>query len=255
MARDTKSSPGNKGVKDAGNAVDRHEAGDMAEDTALRPGRGWSGGMIYAKDAHEPNVYTGELLQGDISSDSIKSQANEVATGLLESARLKPGQILVLGCSTSEVQGKRIGSHGSTDIARAVLEGVEEALAESGVFLAVQCCEHLNRSLVVEREALDKFNLTEVTVLPVPHAGGATAFTAMKLFKDPAVVESIQAHAGIDIGDTLIGMHLRPVAVPVRMPIKSIGHAHVTVARTRPKLVGGKRAVYDWQDFEARLTK
>lgn len=190
-----------------------------------------------------------------VSLEEIKSQVKEAVKGLLEVARLKPGQILVLGCSTSEIQGKRIGSYGNTEVAAAVLDGVEEALSGTGVRLAVQCCEHLNRALVVERETCEKYNLTEVTVLPVPNAGGATAATALRRFKDPCVVESIQAHAGIDIGDTFIGMHLRPVAVPVRLPIKSIGYAHLTLARTRPKLIGGKRAVYAWDEVEERFGK
>ncbi|MGI6633372.1 MAG: TIGR01440 family protein [Bacillota bacterium] len=185
----------------------------------------------------------------------VKQQAFQVAQSLLEAANLRKGQILVLGCSTSEIQGKRIGSVGSTDVASAVLDGIHEALKGTGVHLAVQCCEHLNRSIVVERDVQEKYNLTEVTVLPVPQAGGATAATALRRFPDPVVVESIQAHAGIDIGDTLIGMHLRPVAVPVRIPQKSVGDAHVTVARTRPRLVGGHRAVYAWDEIEEKYGK
>ncbi len=174
----------------------------------------------------------------------IKGQVASAVKGLLEKAHLKEGQVLVLGCSTSEVQGNRIGSAGSAQVATAILDGVDEALEGTGVHLAVQCCEHLNRCLVIKRDTFEKYNLTEVSVVPVPHAGGATGATALGRLKDPVVVESIQAHAGIDIGDTFIGMHLRPVAVPVRLPLKNIGKAHLTLARTRPKLVGGRRAVY-----------
>ena len=174
----------------------------------------------------------------------LKSQAREAVSGLLKAARLRPGQILVLGCSTSEVQGNRIGSAGSSDIANAILDGVDEALQGTGVYLAVQCCEHLNRALVVERECMEKYNLEEVGVLPHPKAGGSLAVVAYREFKDPVVVETIAAHAGMDIGDTFIGMHLRRVAVPVRSEVKSIGHAHLTMARTRPKLIGGERAQY-----------
>lgn len=180
----------------------------------------------------------------EICLDTIRNQVMEVTRGLLEQANLKPGQILVLGCSTSEVLGKKIGSAGNVEVAQAILDGVREALEGTGVALAVQCCEHLNRALVVERHVMERYNLTEVTVRPVPNAGGSAAAVAWDTFDDPVVVESIQAHAGIDIGDTLIGMHLKPVVVPVRLPIKSIGHAHLTLARTRPKLIGGKRAVY-----------
>ena len=192
---------------------------------------------------------------GVLNLAEVKEQVRTAASGLLEVAKLRPGQVLVLGCSTSEIQGKRIGSTGNTEVAAAVLDGVEEALKGTGVQLAVQCCEHLNRALVVERETQEKYNLTEVTVLPVPHAGGSTASTALKRFSNPVMVESIQAHAGIDIGDTFIGMHLRPVAVPVRLAIRSIGDAHVTMARTRPRLIGGNRAVYAWDEVEEKIGK
>jgi len=187
--------------------------------------------------------------------EEVKRQTREATASLLQVARLKPGQVLVLGCSTSEVLGHRIGSASNVGIAQAILEGIEEALKGTGVHLAVQCCEHLNRALVVEEETVEKYGLTEVTVLPVPHAGGAAAATALRRFKHPVVVESIQAHAGIDIGDTLIGMHLRPVAVPVRSGVKRIGQANLVMARTRPKLIGGKRAVYAWDEVEERFGK
>lgn len=187
--------------------------------------------------------------------ERVKNEAREGVSSLLQVAKLKPGQILVLGCSTSEVLGYRIGSASNMVIAQAILEGVEEALKGTGVHLAVQCCEHLNRALVVEQETQEKYGLTEVTVLPVPHAGGATAAAALRRFKHPVVVESIQAHAGIDIGDTLIGMHLRPVAVPVRSDVKRVGQANLVMARTRPKLIGGKRAVYAWDEVEERFGK
>lgn len=190
-----------------------------------------------------------------LNLSALKRQVKVAVLGLLEVASLRPGQIMVLGCSTSEVKGNRIGSDGSSDVAAAILEGVEEALLGTGVYLAVQCCEHLNRALVVDRELVEKYHLTEVSVLPVPNAGGATAATALKRFKDPAVVETIQAHAGIDIGDTFIGMHLRPVAVPVRLPDIAVGQAHVTMARTRPKLIGGNRAVYVWSEIEDTFGK
>lgn len=192
---------------------------------------------------------------GVLTLAEVKEQVRTAASGLLEVAKLRPGQVLVLGCSTSEIQGKRIGSMGSTEVAAAVLDGVEEVLKGTGVQLAVQCCEHLNRALVVERETQEKYNLTEVTVLPVPHAGGSTAATAVKRFSDPVMVESIQAHAGIDVGDTFIGMHLRPVAVPVRLAIRSVGDAHLTMARTRPRLIGGNRAVYAWDEIEEKVGK
>jgi len=163
---------------------------------------------------------------------------------LLDAANLESGNILVIGCSTSEVLGEKIGTASNMEAAAAIIEGIYPVCCERGLYLAVQCCEHLNRALVVEKECLKKYSLEEVCVHPVPGAGGSTANLAMKTLKDAVVVERIQAHAGLDIGDTFIGMHLKPVAVPVRSAIGKIGQAHLTMARTRPKLIGGERAQY-----------
>lgn len=175
----------------------------------------------------------------------IGRQTAAAAEELLAQARLKPGQVLVVGCSTSEVRGAKIGSAGSEDVAAAILAALHKSCADRGVYLAVQCCEHLNRALVVERPAAERYGWEEVSVAPVPKAGGALAARAMRVFAEPVVVETVLAHAGLDIGSTLIGMHLRRVAVPVRLGQKSVGQAPVTAARTRPKLIGGTRAVYE----------
>lgn len=174
----------------------------------------------------------------------IGKQSREASEGLLAVARLRPGQLLVVGCSTSEVVGRPIGTAGNLEVAHRILEALEEVAGRGGVYLAVQCCEHLNRSLVVEEEAARHYGLEEVLVYPVPGAGGALAGAAMERFRQPVVVAGVAAHAGLDIGDTLIGMHLKPVAVPVRLGLDRIGKAHLTAARTRPRLVGGARAVY-----------
>ena len=174
----------------------------------------------------------------------VTNQVRSALLALLAEARLKPGQIVVVGCSTSEINGKNIGKGSSIDTAKAVLEGLLPTLQQAGLHLAIQCCEHLNRALVVERQCQECYNLEEVSVYPILGAGGGLANQAMKHFTDPVVVESIQAHAGMDIGDTFIGMHLKPVAVPVRGSTKIIGEAHLTMARTRPKLIGGERACY-----------
>ena len=177
--------------------------------------------------------------------DKVKHEAETVLTELLAEAKLKKGEILVIGCSTSEVAGGRIGKDSSAEAAEAIFAAVKPILDEKGIFLAAQCCEHLNRALIVERECLEKYNLPEVCVMPHPHAGGSWATKVWSEFDSPAAVESISAHAGIDIGLTLIGMHLKHVAVPVRLSINKIGCANVTFARTRPKCIGGIRAVYD----------
>ncbi len=191
-------------------------------------------------------------MTGTVDLAAIRARVAAGGQGLLQVARLKPGKILVLGCSTSEVLGSRIGSGGNCDVAVAVLDGLEDAMQGTGLYLAVQCCEHLNRCLAVEREVCEKYNLTEVSVLPVPRAGGAAAAAMFRRMADPVVVESVQAHAGMDIGDTFIGMHLLPVAVPVRLPFDSVGQAHLTLARSRPRLIGGKRATYAHDELDKR---
>lgn len=163
---------------------------------------------------------------------------------LLQRAELERGSILVVGCSTSEVQGQRIGSAGNMEVAEAILQPLLKIAGENHIFLAVQCCEHLNRALVVERTVLKQYRLEQVSVYPIAHAGGSLAALAMDLFQDPVLVEEIRAHAGLDIGHTLIGMHLKPVAIPTRLSINQVGKACLVAARTRPRLVGGMRAVY-----------
>lgn len=175
---------------------------------------------------------------------SLTTKTKDALCGLLNASKLERGMILIVGCSTSEVIGRKIGSASNIDVAEAIMAGLLPVVQEHGVYLAIQCCEHLNRALVVEKECKDRYRLEEVTVIPHQDAGGALAAVAMRRFQDPIVVETISAHAGMDIGDTFIGMHLKRVAVPVRLDIDSIGHAHLTFARTRPKLIGGARAKY-----------
>lgn len=164
---------------------------------------------------------------------------------LLSEANMKPGDLLVVGCSSSEICGGQIGHASSPEIGKAVAEELLAVCREHDICLAAQCCEHLNRALIVERQAAVRDRLTVVNAVPKPKAGGSFACMAYESFRDPVAVEHIRAQAGIDIGDTLIGMHLQDVAVPVRINQKQIGNAHVVCARTRPKFVGGQRAVYD----------
>ncbi|MGI6192488.1 MAG: TIGR01440 family protein [Christensenellales bacterium] len=178
-------------------------------------------------------------------TEKLTSQARAAILALVDVANLKKGQIVVLGCSTSEVRGSKIGSDSSEEIAAAIMAGILPVIKENELYLAVQCCEHLNRAIVVERACAEQYGLDEVNVRPSLHAGGAMATIATTTFDDYCMVERILAHAGIDIGDTLIGMHLRPVAVPVRFAEKRIGEANVVMARTRPKYIGGPRAQYD----------
>jgi TIGR01440 family protein len=172
---------------------------------------------------------------------------DEVGTALGDLEKTMPfdaRHLLVIGCSTSEVHGSRIGTSGSPEIAASIYMALNRVHDRTGVHFAFQCCEHLNRALVLDREVAERKGFDPVTVRPVRHAGGSMATYAYEHLVDPMVVEYIKADGGMDIGDTLIGMHLKPVAVPVRSAIRKIGEANLVMARTRPKLIGGERAVY-----------
>lgn len=177
--------------------------------------------------------------------EQIQTQAHKAAAELLETAKLKEKDLFVVGCSSSEIGGEKIGTHSSTELAQAVLEGIYPLLKERGIFLAAQCCEHLNRAIVLEQEAAEYYRLPIVNAVPQPKAGGSFATAAYAAFRRPVAVERIQAQAGMDIGGTLIGMHLAPVAVPVRLSLNHIGEAVLICARTRPKYIGGERTHYN----------
>ena len=175
--------------------------------------------------------------------EEIRAQSAQAVRELLAAANLQPGSILVVGCSSSEIVGSQIGHGSSLEAAQAVYEGIAPVLREAGVFLAAQCCEHLNRAIILEEEALPA-GAEPVNVIPQPKAGGSFATTCWQRFAHPVALEAIRADAGMDIGDTLIGMHLKVVAVPVRLSLRRIGEANLVCARTRPKYIGGSRAAY-----------
>ncbi len=175
--------------------------------------------------------------------NNLYLQTKALMEELGEKAGLHKGSILVVGCSTSEIVGSEIGTNSCPDAAETVFTAIYEYTQKMGVYLAVQCCEHLNRAIITERDAVP-FSET-VNVVPQPKAGGSMATTAYAHFENPVAVEEIKADAGIDIGFTLIGMHLKKVAVPVRLEHNRIGEATVIAARSRPKFIGGARAVYD----------
>lgn len=177
--------------------------------------------------------------------EEITQQAKLAVTQVLDAAQLESGRLFVVGCSSSEVCGSRIGTNSSLEAAQAVFAGIYPVLQERGIYLAAQCCEHLNRAIIIEREAALKFGYEEVNVVPQPKAGGSFATTAYAAFPHPVAVEEVRADAGMDIGGTLIGMQLRRVAVPVRIEVRQIGEAILLCARTRPKFIGGSRAHYD----------
>lgn len=177
--------------------------------------------------------------------EEIRQQVSEALRRLLEQTVWRKGDFVVIGCSSSEIIGQQIGSVGSLEAAQAVYDGVMEVLGEKGLYLAAQCCEHLNRSLVVEREAADYWRLDEVNAVPQMHAGGSFGTVTYQKMHSPVLVEEVRAVAGMDIGGTLIGMHMKPVAVPVRVGIDHIGEAILILARSRARFVGGERAVYN----------
>lgn len=176
---------------------------------------------------------------------NIYNEAKQAAEELISAAKLEKGDLLVVGCSSSEVIGSKIGSNSSVETAQEIFAGIYEVTQEKGVYLAAQCCEHLNRAIIIEKEAAKKFGYDEVNVVPQPKAGGSFATTAYSRFENPVAVEEVRADAGLDIGGTLIGMHLKRVAVPVRLSVKTIGEANILCARVRPKFIGGERAHYD----------
>lgn len=178
----------------------------------------------------------------------MKDIINSISTALnefIEQTSLKAGDTVVVGCSSSEVLGKTIGKGSSAEVGAAVFGAIYDILNPLGIYVAAQCCEHLNRAIIVERGCANNMRLEIVNVVPFPKAGGSFATAAYDRLQDPVAVETIKADAGIDIGDTLIGMHLKAVAVPVRTSVKSVGEANLVFARTRPKLIGGERARYD----------
>ena len=205
------------------------------------------GSMI--KEAEEKNM----AASGGMSDEhfeqeyfeEIRKTAYQAAAELLAHAHVEAGSLFVVGCSTSELAGRCIGSFSNPGLGKAVFDGIWQAAKEYQVYLAAQCCEHLNRALILEAEAAKKYGYEPVNVVPQPKAGGSFATAAYWGMGCPVAVEHIQAAVGMDIGDTLIGMHLKEVAVPVRIQLRQIGSARVNCVRTRPKFIGGSRAVYD----------
>ena len=176
--------------------------------------------------------------------NTIHTQVKTAAQALLAEAKLTRGDIFVVGCSSSEIAAHTIGRYSSKEVGEKVFNALYKVARKHQIYLAAQCCEHLNRAIIIEEEAAEKYGLEMVNVKPQLKAGGSFSVAAWNNFSAPCAVEKIQAHAGIDIGDTLIGMHLRAVAVPVRTKRNSIGSAHVVCARTRLKFIGGERAIY-----------
>ena len=175
--------------------------------------------------------------------EQIRNDAMNAAKELVEKTRLSTGNIVVIGCSTSETLGNNLGSHSVPEIGKALFEALQSVFKPLGIYIAAQCCEHLNRAIIIERAAVP--NAEIVNVVPQPKAGGSFATACYQAFEHPVALEHVKADAGIDIGGTLIGMHLKEVAVPLRLSQKTIGKAIVLAARTRPKFIGGDRAHYD----------
>ena len=192
------------------------------------------------------DIYRGaDASVKDEFATEIKIAARALINEMLEKTKLTAGDIFVIGCSSSEILGSNIGKGSSYEAAKIVFGEIYPVLKEKGIFLAAQCCEHLNRALVIERECAEKYGYEPVSVIPQPKAGGSFATITYENMTAPVVVEHIKAHAGIDIGGTLIGMHLKDVAVPIRLSVSKLGEANVICAYTRPKYIGGPRAIYN----------
>lgn len=190
---------------------------------------------------------SGLMPQEELTSlpiDMIRNQTESVIHEFLEGAKLNPGALIVIGCSSSEIIGHKIGSYSSEDVADTIVKTLYPLIKKEGYFLAAQCCEHLNRALIIEKEVAQKLGYEQVNVVPMPKAGGSFATKVYAAMEHPVAVEHIRAAGGIDIGDTLIGMHLKDVAVPLRISTTMIGQAHIVCARTRCKFIGGIRAQY-----------
>ena len=185
------------------------------------------------------------FIGSDFMFEELTQQAKTAVLEIIEQAKIGKGSIFVVGCSSSTVKGENYGKASSMEIAQAIFDGIYPELKSRGIFLAAQCCEHLNRAIITEREAAEKLREPEVNVVPQPKAGGSFATITYNTLENPVAVEHIKADAGIDIGGVLIGMHLKEVAVPLVISVKNIGKAHITSARTRPKFIGGERAHYD----------
>lgn len=185
------------------------------------------------------------FIGSDFMFEELTQQAKTAVLEVIEQAKIGKGSIFVVGCSSSTVKGENYGKASSIEIAQAIFDGIYPELKSRGIFLAAQCCEHLNRAIITEREAAEKLREPEVNVVPQPKAGGSFATITYNTLENPVAVEHIKADAGIDIGGVLIGMHLKEVAVPLVISVKNIGKAHITSARTRPKFIGGERARYN----------
>lgn len=178
------------------------------------------------------------------SLQQIQSQLSQLLSELEQQVKFQPKQFFVIGCSTSEIAGSRIGTSGAIEIAEVLFDEFSKFAQKHSLYLVFQGCEHINRALTMEAEAAQMYSLEPVTVVPVKHAGGSMSAYAYSKFENPVVVEHVRAHGGIDIGQTIIGMHLKEVAIPLRTSVRQIGEAIVTIATTRPKLIGGERAIY-----------
>ena len=210
---------------------------DSAKEDGLREG--------HAKENHAGGSGVNETAVPEEFLQTIETETRQAAEEFLNQAKMKPGQLLVVGCSSSEIESLRIGTYSSRAVGERVYHALAEVCREHGLYLAAQCCEHLNRALILEEEAALRYGYEPVNVVPQLKAGGSFATAAYQAMNHPVAVEEVRADGGIDIGDTLIGMHLKPVAVPVRISVKRIGGANVVCARVRPKFIGGIRAGYD----------
>lgn len=243
-----------KGMRQEGEFMEEHRAEEQNKDQNAQHNKvqnvqqnGYQNEHQNEQQTNHQNKHIENALSEDVDLATLMEDSYLLCKEFIEKAKLKKGQLFIVGCSTSEVLGEKIGTASSYSVAKALFQGIDRAAKEKEVFLCTQCCEHLNRAVITEREAAlaHGFMPYLVNVIPKEKAGGSFSTVAYESFTDPVALEKVRADGGIDIGDTFIGMHLKEVAVPLRLSKNALGDAHLTAARVRPKFVGGSRAVYD----------
>ena len=239
-----------KGMRQEGEFMEEHRAEEQNKDQNAQHNKNQNVQQNEYQNEYQnnhQNKHIENALSEDVDLATLMEDSYLLCKEFIEKAKLKKGQLFIVGCSTSEVLGERIGTASSYSVAKALFQGIDRAAKEKEVFLCTQCCEHLNRAIIIEGAVAEKLGFLDaiVNVVPKEKAGGSFSTVAYESFHEPVALERVRTDGGMDIGDTFIGMHLKEVAVPLRLSKNALGSAHLTAARVRPKFVGGSRAVYD----------
>ena len=239
-----------KGMRQEGEFMEEHRAEEQNKDQNAQHNKNQNVQQNEYQNEYQnnhQNKHIENALSEDVDLATLMEDSYLLCKEFIEKAKLKKGQLFIVGCSTSEVLGERIGTASSYSVAKALFQGIDRAAKEKEVFLCTQCCEHLNRAIIIEGAVAEKLGFLDaiVNVVPKEKAGGSFSTVAYESFHEPVALERVRTDGGMDIGDTFIGMHLKEVAVPLRLSKNTLGSAHLTAARVRPKCIGGVRAQYD----------